>query len=342
MLSCRLRVLGAVVLLAVGGCAPALAVCACRDPNTVGCAAPTHDFLLVEARDGAALTVPKVEVSETPTYQSTREASGVAAIRFPDTCLNDGAIQATGQALRVDSIAQTSCGVWLAELEKALAAAHFRVVSWDALRGLERSKNVPAYVAAQELGADVLFIFNSVEAANVSPGGSAASQLRYFHSTDDGQTGAPFLMTDAQRQPLRAAVQSVMTEVVGRAMADTVIDPQTGNGVTALSSMLDATAVITRSGEAMWFYRNQTMKPVRRAIGRRFLFVRVGEQWHWTRHTQPQQVVMPEVEKLSAEDATQTGVGASRDPYASERLELVRAVAQDFVLRYRNGNQGGN
>lgn len=341
MPSSTFRALGGAALLGLSGCT-ALADCACRDPSTVGCAAPTQDYLLVEARQGAALdTPPKIEVSETPVYLGTRETSGVAAIRLPETCANDSASQVTGQSRHVDAIVQTACGVWLAELEKALVAAHFRVVSWDSLRGLERSKNIPAYTAARELGADVLFMFNSVEAAPVAPGGKAASQLNYFHSNSIGERGEAFLMTDTQRAPVRAFVEQNMEGIADRELAQTARDTERGRVVIALSSMLDATAVQTSSGESMWFYRNQAIRPVRDRIGRRFLFIKAGDQWHPTRRDLPVGIEMPKMEALSAEDTSHTNVSGSTDPYAEERLELVRWVAQDFVARYRTGSAGG-
>jgi hypothetical protein len=308
----------------------------------VGCAPPSHDYLLIEARQGAGLdTTPKIEVSETPAYLSTRATSGVAAIRLPETCANDSASQVTGQARNVDAIVRTLCGVWLAELEKALVAAHFRVVSWDSLRGLEHSKNIPAYTAAKELGADVLFMFNSVEAAPVAPGGNAASQLKYYHSNSVGDRGDAFMMTETQRAPLRAFVDQYMAAIADRELGKTARATEQGRLVIALSSMLDATAVQTSSGESMWFYRNQAIRPVRDRIGRSFLFIKDGEQWHPTRRDLPVGIEMPKAETLSAEDSSSSTVTGSSDPYAEERLELVRWVAQDFVTRYRTGSAGG-
>lgn len=326
-----------IALLLGSGCNQTLADCACLDTTRPGCAPLTHDFLLVEAHQGASLASrPKIEVSLTPAYDTSRAASGVAAIRLPDSCLNSTAAQVSGDTRETQAIAQTLCGVWLAELEKALVKAHFRVVSWDALRGLERSKNLPAYKAAEELGADVLFLFNSVEASNVAPGGKAGSKLQYFRSNDRGEAGEPYPMSEAERQPVRSGVDAVMQTLAAPSSADA-----STAGVTALSATLDATAVLTKSGESVWFYRNRTLKPLQATIGRKFLFVRYMDAWHLTRRNLPPQAVMaPAPEVLSAEDSSQTTIGASRDPFAVERLELVRTVASDFVDRYRSGKPG--
>jgi hypothetical protein len=313
-----------------------LADCACLDATRPGCVPPSNDFLLIDALQGAALSSkPKIEVSQTPVYAEKRAASGVAAIRLPDSCLNSTAGQVTGESKETQAIAQTQCGVWLAELEKALVKAQFRVVSWDALRGLERSENLPAYKAAEKLGADVLFLFNSVEASDVAPGGKAGSRLRYYRSNERGERLEPYPMTDAQRTPLRISVEGVMQQLA----RPTVADASTMN-VTALAATIDATAVLTHSGESIWFYRNRTVKPLQATIGREFLFVKYMNTWNLTRREMPKAIMIPQAEVLSSEDSSQTTIGAVRDPFAVQRLDLVRTVAQDFVDRYRSGRPG--
>jgi hypothetical protein len=184
-------------------------------------------------------------------------------------------------------------------------------------------------------------MFNSVEAAPVAPGGHAASQVNYYHSNSVGERGAPFLMTESQRAPVRTFVETFMDRLADTALAKSARDTQSGHLVVALSSMLDATAVLTSSGESMWFYRNQAIRPLHDRIGRRILFIKANDQWHPTRRDLPPTIEIPKAEVLSAEDASQTTVSASIDPYAEERLQLVRWVAQDFVGRYRNGAPGG-
>jgi hypothetical protein len=272
----------------------------------------------------------------TPAYGDSRAAAATAAIRLPDDCSKEGASKVTGDARNTETIAATDCGVWLAELEKALSAAQFRVVSWDALKGLERSKNLPAYEAARELGADVLFLFNSIEAANVLPGGKTGSRLRYFHANARGERQGPYPMTDQERAPLRASVEQIMDQLAAPAGAD-----QSTARVSALSASLDTTAILTRSGESIWFYRNRTVKPLDAMIGQQFLLARVGATWQYTKPELPELVpVVAAPQTLSAEDSSHSTVGATRDPFAVERLDLMRRVANDFVDRYRTGKPG--
>src|SRR6476659_5464958 len=131
--------------LALGllGCSGALPPCVCLDPKSSGCAPP--EYLLVESKSGVTVgTARPAELSSTPAYDKVKSSLASVALRLPDSCNQEGAATVSGESKVAQSIVRTHCGVWLSELEKALVASNFRVVSWDALRGLERSKNIPA------------------------------------------------------------------------------------------------------------------------------------------------------------------------------------------------------
>lgn len=294
-------------------------------------APPEADYLLVVSESSLTAGKPRdVEISDTPKYRSARSTLRTAAIRLPDSCLHESAAQVTGEAHHTQEIVQTACGVWLSELERSLVRAQFRVVSWDSLRGLERSENLPAYAAAQKLGADIVFLFNSLEASNVKAGSEAAMSHRYFHSNAKGEQLAPYPMADEERAPIREFV---------KAKLGTPAEATADAGVTALSATLDATAILTDSGESVWFYRNTTVEPVSGTEGMRFLFEKHGNQWYPAEPERPK-VQKIETSTVSAVDSTGVSVQATKDPYKQERLALVRAVARDFVSRFRNGTSG--
>lgn len=322
-------------------CANTLPECPCVDPEHPGCKPPPPpkppppiqiDYLLVQAESGAQIGKPRqVEISSTPQYDKARESVVSAAIRLPEECLNESAAQVTGEARRTQAIVKTRCGTWLAELEKALVKQRFRVVSWDSLRGLITSQGLPAFSAAKQLGADVLFLFNSLEAADVPAGGEAASKYEYFHSDDKGAKGEPFPLMENERAAIR--------DFAAQKMADQVRKLGGSSGVAALSSTLDSTAILTSTGESIWFYRNTTLKPVTTKSGGQFLFAKYQGQWFPARREM--QLIQPiRRDTASAQDVSTGSVAAGKDPYATERLDLVRAVAEDFVMRFRDGTKG--
>ncbi|MCH2109863.1 MAG: hypothetical protein MK135_11065, partial [Polyangiaceae bacterium] len=226
------------------------------------------------------------------------------------------------------------CGVWLSEIEKALVRNGFRVVSWDALRTIEENERIPPYKAAAKLGADVVFLFNSLEVNPVSAGGENAYRISYFDSDKYGHRGAPHLMTASERSELRQAVQAR-----SRSIGDQ-------NGTSVLSSTLDATAIQTANGESIWFYRNTALKTLSADAGKAFLFARPQGQGWFLAEAQSESsgvasaVAPPPPEELSAVDSGGSSVAANVDPHAVQRLELMRAVTQDFVDSFRSGKDG--
>ena len=103
----------------------------------------------------------------TPKYREVHRTLKAAALRLPDTCLNESASRVAGAGGQSQLIFQTNCGPWLGEIEKALSASGFKVYSWDALAKLEKQRGLSPYNAGRELGADVVFMLNSLEASDI-------------------------------------------------------------------------------------------------------------------------------------------------------------------------------
>ncbi|HEX7603209.1 MAG TPA: hypothetical protein VF316_16440 [Polyangiaceae bacterium] len=286
------------------------------------------EYALVVYRTGGegALAPPKVEISGTPSYDTRRGQLTSAAIRLPDTCLNQGASQGSGVAHATESVLQTQCGFFLAEIERALAKQGFRVVSWDALCQLEHQKNLSTYDAARELKADVVFVFNSLEAGLTKAGSKTGVSFKYFHSDARGKRGSALALDDGTRQSFRDfAIKNAGAINKG--------------AVSALSATLDTTAVLTDSGESIWFYRRTMTRPTKAASGVKLLFGRAGGlgTWQPARPIDTQIAANP-ISRLSTEDVSETQVDAQNDdPDKAEKLELIRMNAEDFVVSFRSG-----
>lgn len=325
-------------------CASVAPNCACaKNPDHPGCKqvetpeAPTVKYVLAEARFGAALGTPReAEINQTKTYHAARETFQSAAIRPPDNCLTQTASEVKGDARQPSKqLASQNCGVWLSEIEKTLAKTGFRVVSWDALRTIEENERVPPYKAAQKLGADVLFLFNSLEISSVEAGGESAYRIEYASSNDRGEKGAPFPMTEQERAQLKAAV-----------IARSKLSAPDGSSL-IFSGVLDATAIQTTNGESVWFYRNSEIKTYAQKSGQAFLFGQIEGENMWylaERKTDSAggTTVAAPVEQKSAVDTGGQSVSASGDAKAAEELALMRAVTADFVDSFRSGKAGSN
>jgi hypothetical protein len=314
-----------------------LASCCVRPPppQTIN---PRFNYVLVEFSATAQRGAPTpAEVRETPSYRQAQSSIRSVAIRLPEHCATITAAVATGAAggdrsngRSTDEILTTACGLWLSELERGFSR-HYRVISWDALRRLETSTQTSTYQAAQRLGADVVFVINSLEANPSTLGASGSQSLSYFSSDEFGNRRGALPLTASTRAFFRGQVMQ---------RAPTV----SPDSVVALTATLDTTAIITTSGESAWFFRRAVVEPVaRRELGMQFLFKGSGQLW---RPVLPQSAggeaitAATEQETLSATDTVTTvQAGQTGNQYAAERLALIRSVVEELVVRFR-GERG--
>lgn len=181
-------------------------------------------------------------LADRPEVTSTNEASLVlpkvrrVAVRAPDACASQSAAETTGAANNRGSIVQTDCGVEMAELERALTRAGYQVYSWKQIQSLSRS--MPAEAAARQLGAEVLFQVNSLERVTYVPGRNARWERTFSSASAEGEPGEPFALKTADLQRLGPVF----------AQAEQY-------ALTRLGAMLDVNAVMTETGQTVWFYR---------------------------------------------------------------------------------------
>jgi hypothetical protein len=289
-------------------------------------------YALVEYRAGEIAEMPKVEVNQTDAYKTNRTTYKSVAIHVPDGCLQASGSAGSSRPGEKQTILSTSCGAYFSELEKAFTKFNYRVFSWDALRGLERQKSLAPDAAGKELGADVVIVFNHLDVAAVdAAGGGAGPSFKYFVSDDHGARGVPLAVDDATQTTFRE---------FAKAHAGTV----TARGVVALASTVDATALATSGGESVWFYRGTVTKPLPSSSGMRLLFGRKASV-EGVRGAEPWTPATPQVPESASppgkvgDTAGSRAPGGVAGPYATEKLDLIRDVARDFVTKFQNGEK---
>lgn len=311
--------------MGLAGCAGAFPQCIEAPPAPE---VASSEYMLVESRSALqAGLAPKIDLNETPTYRQTLGGVKTAAIRLPDSCKRDTANQMTGASNHTDLIARTDCGSWLAELERAFVANGVRVISWDAIHQRARNGTESTYTAAKALGADVVIVFNSLEASPIK-GGMVEGRSHFYYESDEwGRRGPAKPLPDPVRVQLRAYI-SKKTARLGA--TDDVI---------AFAVTLDATAVLTDTEESMWFYRYTKTQPLVTSQGMRFLFEKPpGDRWYPAAPRRAEEIEAVVEPSTAAMDVSESVVGPSaQDPYAHRRLELFRATAQHFVETFTQG-----
>jgi hypothetical protein len=307
----------------------ALGLLGCQStlPSCETPAAVVHaDYALVEYRLGEESdAAPKVAISDTETYRNEHGRYGSAALRLPDSCLKEGVAKDSAGAMGASAALRAECSVWLSEIERALAGAGLRVMAWDAVFRLEQEKSLSTYGAAKELGADIVFVFNGLESGNVTAGSVKLPKQSYFESDEHGKRGAPVTLDEQTRS---AFLKYTSDAVAKSVKADEII---------LLSTVLDSTAIVSETGESIWFYRRVATRPTTAKQGLRFLFGRI-DGGGWT-------PAAPAVEGDAAAAVPAEPAAAAAPPvdgFDAERLELVRAGADHFVQAWKSGELGAS
>lgn len=307
-------------------------------------------YLVVEYSAGATTQAAPAEVTRTPTYQSQVASIRAVSIRLPDQCQNEAASRVTGMATDSQVIMGSNCGVWLSELERSLTQAGFRVVTW--VRENERGAGNISEVARQ-IGADAVFVVNSLDTTRMLPGVAAGSRISYFESNPQGDRLRPTELPTVQRDYLRCLVwqrsgyaldPNEWRRLVGRDcayLAESADDRDAISSVIGVASSLNVTAVHAGSGESIWFYNRRLVRQLQSSRNLRFLVRgRGSEQEAYWRPVEPIRATGPAVavDRNRADEQRTARAGESpQDAIRAVELELVRSIVGDFVLRFRNG-----
>jgi len=304
------------------------------------CKKPEIDYVAVRYRIQDVLEQPRAEVRQSDRFSTLRTTWNTVAIRRPDACANETAGQATGAfthetgEVQHETMLGTDCGFWLAEVERGLAKNKFTVVSWKSLEQVEKKNQVPSYVAARQLGADVVFIVNSLESGPVSResrGQNVSTKVDYFESNPNGDRLEPLEVTETDNRSVTDFMKPLTKSM------------RSGKWFYAVKTVLDITAVDTRTGEAVWFYVKQQVCREDVPAEMNFLFGHYPADDQWWPVT-PKWLVALRREKRATRSATSFETEYQRKPqpeqwYKQHSDELTRSVIDDFLSHFRS--EGG-
>jgi hypothetical protein len=127
----------------------------------------------------------------------------------------------------------------MAELERALTRAGFRVVSWGAMQHMAAKEKVGLLEAARELGIDALIQVNALERIEIRPGRDARFERRFYRASLSGQRADP------------ARVDSTVAREF-----ESLIKPKEASLATGarVGATINVSAVSVESGATIWFY----------------------------------------------------------------------------------------
>ena len=242
-------------------------------------------------------------------------------------CLKETARQVAGDQ-DSDVIMSSDCGVWLSVLERHLAIAGYRVVSWDTINQETKGNAISTYKAAQQLGVDALIMINSLETKRRTKAditGESSSEFEYLKSDENGQAFAPIRLSQSIRNRLRVLTLNRLQLIK---QTDFV----------AMTATVDVTIVMAETGQSIWFYQRELSKNLMVQKNRKILF-RGRESFY--RPVRPKSLVDDvaletmgsydqHVSKVSREDSVKSKL-------AKTKKELIENVSSDFVNRFKSG-----
>ena len=193
----------------------------------------TSDFRVTDNRE------PPPEIVQSKTYLSHIADIQSLTVNAPEGCANETAAQSSGEATGQGVLLKTTCGIEMAELERALTKAGFQVISWKALQNKVLKEESTPQAASKELGAEVLFQINSLERTLVQPGQDARWERRFYQSNHEGEQLGPAALPADEGEQLIQHIKKKEESLTYREH---------------LSVTINASASLVESGETIWFY----------------------------------------------------------------------------------------
>lgn len=230
-------------------------VAVCLSVLASGC---TTHYLITSKFSAASQAETPPELVVTPQYNALKGKVKSVAVKAPDNCLNRTADGASGEAKTQDSVLKTTCGIEMAEIERALARKGFKVVSWKAMDMALRSNTKTIGEVAAELGAEVIFQINSLETSNKNMGKNARWERAYYRSDEFGGKVGDEALSENVRAYLRRSYLDAHEKTI----------PLVRQAVT-----LDANATLAATGESIWYYRWSHAQPVEADQGQQVLLL---------------------------------------------------------------------
>jgi hypothetical protein len=193
----------------------------------------TSDFVVADNKE----TPP--EIVESQTYLAVIPTIKSLAVTAPEGCADETSTQSSGEAASQGILLKTTCGIEMAELERALTKAGFQVISWNVLQNKVVQEEITPSEASKELGAEVLFQINSLERSLVQAGQDARWERRFYESNEEGEQLRPVSLPAKEGNKLISHVKK----------KEASLSPPE-----RLSVTINASASFVETGETMWFY----------------------------------------------------------------------------------------
>ncbi len=286
------------------------------------CLLGCHPWYLVESEfHGATRSEAPPEIALTPAYSAAAVPGITVALSAPDHCANRSSANATGETTLTEAVLSTTCGVEMAELERSLVNAGYRVISWSVVRQtVLHGDGITPLAAARNHGAKVLFQVNSLEQSLITPGRDVQWDRRFFDSDSDGVKGLPASVPEERARSLESGVKTL----------ELIATPGEQVSVT-----MNATAVLVETGEAIWFYTWTHSEPSEGTVATSQLFICNRRNLSRCLPREPELRAASSPPPRSGSQGSLASPPRSASAVQAAYYHLVQEVVHDLVTRFR-------
>jgi len=296
----------------------ALAAALAAGAISAGCA--SHPWYLVESQFIESTREEKApEVTGTPAYYHKFRGPLRVALRAPDSCANQSAAEASGDADSAGELLRTRCGVEMAEMERALAKAGYTVSSWNAVWSIVHFEETTPRKAAEQLGAQILFQVNSLERGGSNPGRDLRRERTFYMSNERGEKLGEAFVEEERAATLEAAMEPIENQN---------LPPQ------RMSATVNVSAVDVATGESIWFYQWTVIEDREQEHSAEQLFECNKSNLRVCRYRKPLDA-RDDTRMTRSGGLTAVSIGAGEeDERDAVYHRLVRRVVEDLVQRF--------
>jgi len=194
----------------------------------------SRHFAYTESIIRSELKSSQPQINSGKDYAEVRDRAKTVAFIAPDFC-REKSVAPNQSSSQLDLI-RSNCGVAMGLAERLMTKSGYSVVSWEVLA---RKGSAASHLdIGKELGVDVLFAVNSIEA--VSVGKSIEVERRFFKSDAAGSKGAEWQMPSSFQDAIREKLLPY---------EEAFLHGQTGGAA------IDVTAIDVRTGRTVWYYQ---------------------------------------------------------------------------------------
>ena len=180
------------------------------------------------------------EIISSSEYKRNKRLKKVA-LKAPDSCINQQSSATDIKVNEAQSFIKNRCSVEMNLIEKELTKNGFSVYSWEMLYSSFKEGNNSYLKSAKLLGADILFIINSIESLTIESD-STITQRNYFKGNENFEKEA-VLKLSSDKIDCLDSILSIRENSLKKS---------------AFGASVNITAVEVKTGKSFWFYQNNS------------------------------------------------------------------------------------